>query len=118
MSSHTDTSIYIEAFKLAQLIAAHAPKMPKDFKALYGSEMRVQTMGVLRDIRFANRARGEEKTPHITRIIDRLDDLNDLFRIAVELGHLKRPHYAAAIQHTGSVGRQAGGLRKKYAPAA
>jgi hypothetical protein len=118
MNSHTATPIYKDAYSLAKLLAQHITKMPRDFKSLYGVDLKVHTLGVLRDIRYANKARDGAKVPHPTKLLDRLEDANDLLRIAQELGHLKTPHYAAAIQLTGSVGRQAGGLRKKYAPAA
>jgi len=118
MSSHLATPLYRDAYSLALLVARSAPKMPKDFKALYGSELKMLTLGMLRDVRLANAARDQAKLKHIDNLLQRVEDTNDLLRITRDLGHLSNTHYASGAQLTGSVGRQAGGLRKKYAPVA
>jgi len=117
MNSHTNTPIYKDAYRLATLMATVLPKMPRDFKVLYAVDLKQHTLGMLGDVRQANMARDEAKLPHLDKLLDRLEKVNVLLRIAHDLDHLKKPHFAQAVPLTGSIGRQAGGLKKRYAPA-
>ena len=110
MALHTNLTIHKTAYDLFDAIMDLAKNMPRDFKALIGAELRKECIAIMVLIFRANCAR--EKETYILSLIERLQVVELLLRLSRDKRLISTKQYAAAIQLTSSIGRQAKGWRK------
>ena len=73
--------------------------------------MRDECVDVLVLIYRANSA--IDKAPHLTEVIERLQVMELLLRLSMDMRFISQGQYATAIKATDSIGKQANGWRKK-----
>jgi hypothetical protein len=110
MALHTTLQIYGAAYDLLCVAVEAAKLMPRDAKPVLGSRIVDRCLEITTLIRRANRA--PEKSPDLDQLLERNDEIEALFRVAVEKRFIGRGHYGDAIRLTQSIGRQASGWRK------
>lgn len=116
MGLHTDTEIHKTAYDLLQVVVVAARNMPKDVKLLTGGKIRDELLEVFEHIYQANVARDAGKLPHIEGVRSRIQKVELLLRLARDMRFISTGVYARAIALTQSIGRQASGWRKAFAP--
>lgn len=117
MALHSDTEIYKAVVDLASYCLRAARGMPRDVKLLIGSQLRDETlwMGVL--ILRTNKARDAAKLPHLDELLEHLELVTMMLRMARDLKFIATQTYADAVPLVASVGRQANALRTHFAAA-
>jgi len=113
MALHSTLPIYKVTYELLVLATEVTRHMPRDFKATMGAKLREECLELVVLIYRANSA--ADKVPHLTRMLERLQVAELLFRLSKDLRLIAVKHYAAAIELTAAVGRQANGWRKSQA---
>ena len=114
MALHTELPIHKVAYDLMAVAIEAARNMPRDVKQLMGGKIRDLCLELLGLIYQANVAR--DKVPAIDALRGRLQDVEVLLRLSVDLRYITRPAYARAIEHTTRLGKQATGWRRSSAP--
>ncbi len=115
MALHHTLPIYQVTYKLLVLATEVSRHMPRDFKASMGGKLREECLELALLIYRANAA--ADKVPHLTRMLEHLQVVELLFRLSRDLHLVSVKQYAAAIEHTAAIGRQASGWRKASAKA-
>ena len=117
MALHSDTDIYKAVVDLATHCLRAARGMPRDVKQLIGAQLRDETlwMGVL--ILRANKARDAAKLPHLDELLEHLELVTMMLRMARDLHFIAPKAYADALPLVASVGKQANALRSHFAAA-
>lgn len=110
MALHKDLPIYKVAYDLLSTITDLAKNMPRDFKQSIGGKLRDEAVEIVVLIFRANVAR--EKVPHLLDLIERLQVVELLIRLARDKRLISTAQYAAAIELSNSAGKQAGGWRR------
>lgn len=110
MGLHTDTQIHKVAYDLFNVAIAAARNMPRDVKVLVGGKIRDELLEVFEHIYLANVAR--DKVPHIDDVRRRIQRVELLLRSSRDMRFITVPAYAAAVQLTQSIGKQASAWRK------
>lgn len=110
MTIHSKLDIYQVTYQLLVLAIEVTRHMPRDFKATMGTKLREECLELVVLIYRANVA--TDKVPHLTRMIERLQVAELLFRVSKDRRLIAIKHYAKAIELTGSIGKQANGWRK------
>ncbi len=113
-TNSTELPIYKAAYDLLDVITDLAKNMPRDFKASLGGKLRDETIEIVTLIFRANEH--TDKVPHLTLLIERLKVAELLLRLSRDKRLISIKQYAAAVQLTQSVGRQAGGWRRSAKP--
>lgn len=117
MALHSELPIYRVAYDLLGLVVKMVRNMPRDAKHALGASIVDECVRVVVLIFRANVAR--DKAPHLLELIERVEVANLLLRLSRDLQCIPTKHYAAAIELTTSIGKQANGWRKASAsPAA
>ncbi|WP_343728493.1 four helix bundle protein [Duganella sp.] len=114
MATHTSLPIYKEAYALLSLAADLVKDMPRDFKGSFGRKIHEECIEILVLIARANAAK--EKVPYIEALLERLQVTELLIRLGRDKQFISTKRYAAAVQVTTQIGKQAGGW-KNYAAA-
>jgi len=89
-----------------------AKNLPRDMKILLGEKLRDESLSVLDMVFKANSS--QDKVPHLDALISSLQIIELLCRLAKDRRYISVGQYAGAIKLTGSIGKQAGGWRKKF----
>ncbi len=119
MALHTELQIHKVGVELLSLAADVQAAIPRSFRH-YGNRIGDECTELLVAIARANAARGQGKAAHIEQLLERLDVVAVLMRVAHGKRLISQKLWAASMQLTGSIGRQAGGWLKssRSAPAA
>jgi hypothetical protein len=113
MALHKDLPVYKLAYDLLSLATDLTRNMPRDFKASLGGRIRDECLDVLMLVARANAA--YDKGPHLTRLLEHLEVVELLLRLAHDKRFISNGQYARSVLVTDSVGAQAGGWRRKMA---
>ena len=113
MAAAKELPIYKVAYDLFKEITESTRNMPRDFKLSLGGKIRDEALEIVTLISRANAAL--DKVPYLSDLLERLEVINFLLRLAHDMRFIATKHYAKAIELTASVGRQAGGWRKSSA---
>ena len=85
MALHTELQIHKVGVELLSLAADVQGQIPRSFRS-YGNRVSDECTELLVQIARANAAKGQGKVPHIEQLLERLDVVNVLMRVA----HAKR----------------------------
>lgn len=110
MAATNNLPIYKVAYDLFGVVTDAVRNMPRDVKQLVGARVATEAMDIVVLIFRANAARN--KVPHLDDLLERLEVINLLLRLARDKRFIATKQYAAAIALTDQVGKQAGGWRK------
>jgi hypothetical protein len=110
MALHSTLPIYKVTYELLVLATEITRNMPRDFKASMGGKIRKECLKLVLLIYRANAA--SDKVPHLTRLLERLQVAELLFRLSKDLRLIGVKQYARAIELTAAIGKQANGWRK------
>ncbi|TDV04645.1 four helix bundle protein [Paraburkholderia caballeronis] len=113
MAAASNLPIYKVAYDLFGIVTDAVRNMPRDVKQLVGSRVATEAMDIVTLIFRANAA--TNKVPHLNELLERLEVINLLLRLARDKRMISTKQYAAAIALTDQVGKQAGGWRKHSA---
>lgn len=113
MALHSSLPIYKVAYDLLSVATDVVRNMPRDFKASIGGRIRDECVEVMVLIFRANAARN--KVPHLDDLLERLQVAELLFRVSRDKRFISTGQYAAAVQLTTAIGKQANGWRKHSA---
>ena len=113
MAIHHQLPIYKVAYNLADLAIDLIKNMPREVKAVIGSELRDECLRLLVLIFRANVA--TDKRAHLTQLIERQQVVELLLRLSWDKHFISTGQYARAVQLTESIGKQANGWRKASA---
>jgi hypothetical protein len=113
MAIHTSLSIYQSAYSLLGLAADLVKNMPRDFKGSFGRKIHDECIEILVLIGRANAAR--DKVEHIENLLEHLQVAELLIRLARDKRFISTKQYAAAVEVTTEVGKQATGWKKHAA---
>jgi hypothetical protein len=113
MAIHHQLPIYKEVYDLFKLATTITKNMPKDFKASIGGEIRSAMVQSVILIARANAA--QDKTPHLTALLEHIHTSEILFRLSKDMRFISTGQYATAISLTDVIGKQANGWRKSVA---
>ncbi|GAA5785094.1 four helix bundle protein [Chitiniphilus shinanonensis] len=110
MALHTELQIYRPAYDLLSLIADLVRQIPRDHKRLLGEKIRDECIEIVTLILRANTAR--DKAPHLAELLERVQVVELLTRLCRDKRLIAVKHYAAVIELTSSIGKQATGWKK------
>lgn len=113
MALHTELTIYKDATALFALAMKVTTNMRRESKQLIGAKFRDECMEILHAVADANSVLGQEKVAFIDTLHKRLRGVEILMRLSRDQGLVPTSQYSQAIQLTQSIGRQAGGWRRK-----
>jgi hypothetical protein len=111
MAAAKDLPVYKVAYDLLGVILSAVRNMPRDVKQLVGGPLTKEAMDIVVLIFRANST--TNKVPYLTDLLERLEVINLLLRLAHDMKMITTKPYAAAIQRTEMVGKQVGGWRKQ-----
>ncbi|MGI4815882.1 MAG: four helix bundle protein [Janthinobacterium lividum] len=113
MAIHTETAIYKAALDLTRLSSQLVAQMPRNHRAVDGALLVGNSRALLKHVRRANMA--TDKIPHIDALLERLADLQTDLRVCTDLRLITQRNFSKAAALSISVGKQAGGWKKKSA---
>jgi hypothetical protein len=115
MALHTQLPIYKVTYDLLTLITKLTANMNRDFKRSLGDELRKDCVSLVRLVYRANSARN--KVPHLEMLLENLQVIELTLRLSVDMRLISHGQYAAAIELTDKIGKQAQGWKRKSATA-
>lgn len=107
--------IYKRAGELARLVADLSKGWRRDFKRTLGEKVLNECIDVSILVFRANTAGGQERVAHIQQILERIQVVELMLRLSVDLGLLNSTQHGRAIQITDDIGRQATGWKRNAA---
>lgn len=110
MALHTELPIYKACYDLVGVVMNLTTNMRRDYKLSLGKRIQDESMAALMLIFRANCA--SHKEPHITALLESIQVVELSIRLASDLRLISKKQYAAVIDLTGQVGKQANGWRK------
>lgn len=110
MATHTNLPIYKAAYDLLDVVTDLAKNMNRDFKRSIGEKISVECIEITILVFRANVA--QEKGPHLLDLIERLQVIELMLRLAMDKRLISRGAYAKAIELSTSIGKQANGWRR------
>lgn len=110
MALHSQLPIYKVARDLFYQAVALARKMPRDLRNTVGDRLLADTFELVMLVFRANSA--VDKRPYLDDMIERTVAAGLLLRLCLDLRLISEKEYAAAVELTNSVGKQANGWRK------
>jgi hypothetical protein len=110
MANHTQLPIYKVAYDLLDVTTDLVRHMPRDLKGSIGAKINAECIEIIVLVFRANCAR--DKAPHLGELIERLQVCELLLRLSRDKRIISTKQYAAAVELTTSVGKQAGGWRR------
>lgn len=113
MAAAKDLPVYKVAYDLLRIVLGAVRNMPRDVKQLVGAPLATEARDIVMLIFRANSA--TNKVPHLTELLERIEVINLMLRLAHDMKMITTKPYAAAIQLTEMVGKQVGGWRKHSA---
>lgn len=114
MALHTELPIYKVAYDLLTVANDYVINMPRQVKHAIGNRVTDLCAELVLLIVKANCAR--DKVPFIDTIIERVSEANMWLRLCQDKKYISKGQYAKAIELASSVGKQANGWKKHYAP--
>lgn len=114
MAIHTKLPIYKVAYDLLDVVTDLVKNMRRDFKRSIGEKISVECIEIMVLVFRANVA--QDKSPHLTELIERLQVIELLVRLARDKRLLSTEGYANTIELTTSIGKQANGWRSANRP--
>lgn len=115
MALHTQLPIYKKAYELLDVAVDVTRHLPRDFKRLIGEKVREECLEIMVLIFRANVCRN--KVPHIESLLERLQIVELILRLAKDKRFISLGQYAKAIELTVNIGKQASGWKKSATPA-
>ncbi len=116
MAITTALPIYKTTYDLLTVVTPLTANMPRAHKATLGKRLAGESMDLVVLIYRANSAR--DKAPHLQQLLERMQVVELLLRLARDLRLISTGQYARAIELTDAIGKQANGWRKYAAPSA
>ena len=113
MALHTQLPIYKVAYDLLNVSVDYVQNMPRPFKPVIGTRVSTLCMDLVILVIRANCA--SDKIPHLTTLLERVEEVNVWMRICKDKHFISVEQYAKAIGLTTSIGKQANGWKKHYA---
>ncbi|MFP3564742.1 four helix bundle protein [Paraburkholderia sp. SIMBA_030] len=113
MALHTELDIYKVGYKLLGKVTNLVKNMERDFKRLIGEEIARESAKVLILVYRANIA--DNKAPHLVGLIEKVQMIEVLLRLSMDMGKISPGQYAGVISLTTSIGKQANGWKKNSA---
>ena len=110
MATHTHLPIYKAAYDLLDVVTDLAKNMNRDFKRSIGEKISVECIEITILVFRANVA--QEKGPHLLDLIERLQVIELMLRLAMDKRLISRGAYAKAIELSTGIGKQANGWRR------
>ncbi|MGS1116902.1 four helix bundle protein [Castellaniella sp. UC4442_H9] len=110
MAIHTRLPIYRAAYELLDVVTDLVRNMRRDFKRSIGGKIADECIEITILVFRANVA--QDKGPHLVALIERLQVIELMLRLAQDKRLIARSGYAAAIELTTSIGKQANGWRR------
>lgn len=110
MAIHTELPIYKVAYTLLDVVTDLVKNMQRDFKRTIGEKIAVECVEITILVFRANVA--QDKAPHLMELIERLQVINLMLRLAMDKRLISRGAYASAAELTTSIGKQANGWRR------
>jgi hypothetical protein len=110
MALSTTLPIYKVTYDLLRVVTDMTRNMPRDFKLSIGGRIREECVALVVLIYRANVA--TDKTPHLSELLERLQVVELMLRLARDMHLIATKQYAACIALTGDAGKQANGWRK------
>jgi hypothetical protein len=110
MALHHELPIYKGTYELLVLVVQLTRNIPRDFKRLIGEELRSESVKMMVLIFRANVA--TEKVMHIQQLLERLQVVELMLRMSKDMHWISITQYAAAVELTQSIGKQATGWKQ------
>jgi hypothetical protein len=110
MATHTSLPIYKVAYDLLDVVTDLVKNMQRDFKRSIGEKINAECVEITVLVFRANVA--QDKSPHLMDLLERLQVINLLVRLAMDKRLISRPAYANAIELTTNIGKQANGWKR------
>ncbi len=110
MAQYKHLPIYRLTYELLQRVMDSTKDFPREFKFTLGQKMKDEAIELVVLIYRANST--ENKSIHLDMLLERLQVLELLLRLCLDMKIMPTKKYAAIVEMTGSIGRQANGWRK------
>lgn len=102
--------IYKMSYELVKIITDSARHFSRDFRPTLGATMSKEALDLVLCVYRANAA--TDKVEHIELMLEKMQVLEMLIQMSFDLRLLSPTVYAACIDMTESIGKQAGGWKK------
>ena len=110
MAQYKHLPIYKLTYELLQRVMDSTKEFPREFKFTLGQKMKDEAIELVVLIYRANSA--ENKSTHLDMILERLQVLELLLRLCLDMKVFPPKKYAATVEMTASIGKQANGWRR------
>ena len=110
MAIHTDLPIYKVAYDLLDVVTDLVKNMQRDFKRSIGEKIANECIDITVLVFRANVA--QDKAPHLLELVERLQVIELMVRLAMDKRLISKPAYAKAVELTTLIGKQANGWRR------
>ena len=110
MATHTQLPIYKVAYDLLDVVTDLVKNMQRDFKRSIGDKIATECIEITVLVFRANVA--QDKAPHLLELLERLQVIELMVRLAMDKRLISKPGYAKAVELTTSIGKQANGWRR------
>ncbi|POR52806.1 hypothetical protein B0G62_104103 [Paraburkholderia eburnea] len=110
MALHTTLPIYRAAEDLLAVVTDVVANTQRDFKRLIGERIITCCVDIIDCVYLANVA--QDKTPHLVKMIARLNTINSLIRHGMNTRKIHGKAYGRVVELTTSIGKQANGWKK------
>lgn len=111
MALHTTLKIYKTARELTTLASRLVAHMDRNYRSVDGARLVGHSRTILKHIRHANQASGNDKVPYLDLLLDELTDVEVDLGVCVDLHLISKPAYADAVGLASDLGKQAMGWR-------
>ena len=110
MAQYEHLPIYKQTYDLLLRIMTATKNFPREYKYTLGQKLKDEVIELVVLIYRANSVRDKER--HISAILERVQVVQLMIRLAHDMKILPRRHYAALAEMTDMLARQAGGWLK------
>jgi hypothetical protein len=112
MALSKDLEIYKAADQLLMLALQVQTQVPRPYRVAVGQRISNECADILLTVARANAARGTSREAHIAQLLERLEAATVLLRASHGLKIITTKVWAASIELTDSIGKQAHGWLK------
>jgi hypothetical protein len=109
MAHATELDIYQPAYELLQLLAKLTQQYPRGYRQGLAREVFAEAQSVVVGIFRANSIIGADKIPHIETLREHLEALRLMLRLSKDLHLISLVQFAATVELTDAIGKQASG---------
>jgi len=110
MAIHNQLPIYKVAYDLLDVVTDLVKNMQRDFKRSIGDKISAECIEITVLVFRANVALN--KSTHLMELLERLQVIELLVRLAMDKKLISKPAYAKAIELSTQIGKQANGWRR------